>query len=146
MTLKEKIIADMIQAMKSKSDSLSTLRMIKAEIMKYEVSGADKVANDDIVIGILKRAVKQGKEASEGFEKGGNLEAAQKERDEIKILKKYLPEQMSEEAIQSIIQSTIETMNADKKDFGKVMGAVIAKCKGQADGNIVSRLLKKALN
>ena len=146
MTLKEQIVADMTAAMKARAPELETLRMLKADIMKYEVSGADKVATDEVVQDILKRAIKQRKEAAEGFKQGGNTAAAQKEMDEMKIIEKYMPEQMSEEEVKKIVQETITQMNATPADFGKVMGAVMGKVKGQADGNAVSAAVKSLLS
>lgn len=146
MTLKEQIIKNMIEAMKAKNElTLSVLRMLKADIMKYEVSGADKVATDEIVIDLIKRGIKQRNEASEGFKKGGNEVSAQKELDEIKILEKYMPEQMGEDHVKEIVKQTISEMGATPADFGKVMGAVMSKVKGQADGNVVSKCVKELL-
>ena len=144
--LKDQIITDMTTAMKSKDPSLDTLRMLKADIMKYEVSGADKVATDDVVIDICKRSIKQRKEAAEGFKQGGNMEAAEKELSEIAIFEKYMPEQMSEEEVKKIVQETIDQMSAGPSDFGKVMGATMAKVKGKADGNIVNKVVKELLS
>jgi len=146
MSLKEQIIKDMTGAMKSKDElTLSTLRMLKAEIMKYEVSGKDMMATDEIVVDLIKKMIKQRKEAAEGFTQGGNAESAQKELDEIEILKKYMPEQMSEDQVKEIVKQTISEMGATQSDFGKVMGAVMAKLKGKADGNIVSKVVKDLL-
>ncbi len=143
--LKDQIIQDMIAAMKAKDPSLETLRMLKAEIMKYEVSGADKEATDEVVLEILKRSVKQRKEATEGFKKGGNMEAAEKEMTEISYLEKYMPEQLSEEAVKKIVQEVIDQTGAGPGDFGKVMGAAMGKLKGQADGEVVNRVVKDLL-
>ncbi|MBN2087686.1 GatB/YqeY domain-containing protein [Candidatus Peregrinibacteria bacterium] len=143
--LKEQIIADMIAAMKSKYPSLETLRMLKADIMKYEVSGKDMVATDDVVLDICKRSIKQRKEAAEGFIKGGKTELAEKEMSEIAYFEKYMPEQMSEDEVKKIASEVISQMNATQSDFGKVMGAVMGKCKGQADGNVVSKVVKELL-
>ena len=146
MTLKEQIIADMTAAMKAKEElKLGTLRMLKAEIMKYEVSGANKIATDEVVIDLVKRGIKQRYEAAEGFKKGGNEVLAQKELDEIKILETYMPEQMSEEEIKKIAAEVAAAMNAAASDFGKVMGAVMGRCKGKADGTLVSKVVKEVL-
>ncbi len=146
MTLKEQIVSDMTSAMKSRDPSLETLRMLKADIMKYEVSGKDMVATDEVVLDICKRSVKQRKEAAEGFKQGGNMEAAEKEISEIAVFEKYMPEQMSEDEVKKIVQETIEQMSATQSDFGKVMGAVMGKCKGLADGNVVSKMVKELLS
>ncbi len=146
MTLKEKIIADLTVAMKAREElKTSTLRMIKAEIMKFETSGADKVAIDEVVIDLMKKGIKQRRDSAEGFTKGGNAAAAQKELDEIKIIEAYLPAQMSEEEIKKVVTETIKQMNATVSDFGKVMGMVVGKTKGKADGALVSKVVKELL-
>lgn len=146
MTLKEQIVADMTAAMKARAPELDTLRMLKADIMKYEVSGADKEATDEVILDILKRSIKQRKEAAEGFKQGGNTEAAEKELREIGYFEKYMPEQMGEEEVKKIVQETIDQMSAGPADFGKVMGAVMGKVKGQADGGLVNRFVKELLS
>ncbi|MBU1017450.1 GatB/YqeY domain-containing protein [Patescibacteria group bacterium] len=145
--LKDQIIADLTDAMKAKEElKLSTLRMLKAAIMNYEVSGADMKVTDEVVVDLVKKGIKQRREASEGFEKGGNKEAAQKELDEIKILEKYMPEQMGEDEVKKIVQEVIgQVKPAGPQDFGKVMGAVMGKLKGQADGNVVSKVVKELM-
>lgn len=143
--LKDQIIADMTAAMKARAPELDTLRMLKADIMKYEVSGADKVATDDVVLDILKRSIKQRKEAAEGFEKGGNHESAQKELDEIKVFEKYMPEQMGEDEVKKIVQEVI-TQAGEGAQFGQVMGMAMGKLKGRADGGLVNKVVKDLLS
>lgn len=147
MTLKEQITKDLIEAMKAKEElKLSVLRMLKADFMKYEVSGADKVATDDVVVDLIKKGIKQRRDAAEGFHKGGNEEAAQKELAEMKILEEYMPEQMGEEEVKKVVQEVIDQLKpAGPQDFGKVMGAVMGKLKGQADGGLVNKVVKELL-
>ncbi len=146
MALKEQIITNMTAAMKAKNElTLNTLRMLKAEIMKYEVSGADMVATDEIVVDLVKRLIKQRKESAESFTQGNRPELAKKELDEVKILEKYMPEQMGEEQIKEITKALIVEMGATPADFGKVMKAVMEKVKGQADGSLVSKAVKEIL-
>lgn len=146
MALKEQITADMIAAMKARDElKTSTLRMMKAEIMKYEVSGKDKVATDEVVLDILKRAIKQRKDSAEAFTTGGKADMAQQELGEIKIIETYMPAQMSEEEIRKVVSETIQQMNATVADFGKVMGMVVGKTKGKADGSLVSKVVKELL-
>lgn len=146
MTLKEQIVTDMTAAMKARAPELDALRMLKAEIMKYEVSGADKVATDEIVVDIIKRSIKQRKEAADGFEKGGKKEMADKELFEMKFFEKYLPAQMGEDQLKAIAKEVIAKMNPTPADFGKVMGAVMGRVKGQADGNMVNKVVKELLS
>ena len=146
MILKEKIIADLTAAMKSRDElKTSTLRMVKADFMKFEVSGKDKVAADEVIIDLMKKGIKQRRDSAEGFTKGGNAAMAQKELDEIKIIEVYLPAQMSEEDLKKIVADTIKEMSATPADFGKVMGAVMGKVKDKADGSLVSKAVKEML-
>lgn len=145
--LKDQIITDLTSAMKTRDElTLRTLRMLKADIMKYEVSGADMTATDEVIIDLIKKGIKQRKDAIEGFKRGGNEESARAEADEITVLEKYMPEQMSEEEVSAIVRETIEQIGANgPSDFGKVMGAVMGKVKGKADGGVVNKLVKELL-
>jgi len=147
MTLKERIIADLTVAMKAREElKLSSLRMLKAEIMKYEVSAAKMVATDEVIVDLIKKAIKQRKEAAEAFEKGGKKDMAEKELAEIKIYEAYMPEQMSEEQVKAVAQEVIAQLKpAGPQDFGKVMGAIMGKVKGKADGGIVNKVVKELL-
>lgn len=145
--LKDQLIKDMIAALKS-GDKLKNeaLKMIKAEIMKYEVSGKDMKATDEVVIGILQKAIKQRYEASDGFKQGGNLPMAEKELKEAEIYKGYLPAQMSEEEIRKVVAETIPEVGATgPSDMGRVMAAMMPKVKGKADGALVNKLVKEVL-
>lgn len=145
--LKEQIQKDMITAMKAQERmKTDALKMIKAEIMKFETSGADKVADDEAVMQIVSRAIKQRKEAAEGFQKGGNQEMADKEMQEAAIYQAYLPAQMSEDEVKKIISDTISEIGASgPADMGKVMAAIMPKVKGKADGALINRLVKESL-
>lgn len=154
MSLKEKIIADLTASMKARDElRTSTLRMVKADYMKYEVSGKDKVATDEVMIDLMKKGIKMRRDAAEGFTKGGNKAMADKELGEIKIIEAYLPAQMGEEEIKKIVADIIKQMNATPADpsaplsasFGKVMGMAMGKTKGKADGSLVSKVVKELL-
>lgn len=147
MSLKAKIISDLTAAMKAKDElRTSVLRMVKADVMKFEVSGASKVeATDENVIDCIKRGIKQRKDSVEAFEKAGSIDLANKEKAEIAILMEYMPAQMSEDQLRPIITETIAQMKATPADFGKVMGMVVGKTKGQADGAVISKLVKELL-
>ena len=146
--LKEKIYADLITAMKAKETlKLETLRGVKAEIMKFEVSGADKVVDDAEVIKIIKKLIKQRQDSATQFEAAGRDDSAKKELAEKELLEVYLPEQMSAKEVEKIIDEIItETGLNSKGDFGKLMGSVMQKTGGNADGNIVKSLLQKKLS
>ncbi len=149
MSLKEKIQNDLIVSIKSQeSVKTSTLRMLKAEIMKFEVSGGTKKeASDEDILTIIQKQVKQRKDAVRQYKAGNRVELAEKEEAEAKILQKYLPEQMSEEEIKNIVQEAINEVGASSKtDMGKVMGVAMPKLKGRADGKIVNRIVIQLLS
>lgn len=148
MSLKSQIQDDLTQAIKSKETvKTGALRMLKSAIMKFEVSGTKKEATDEDIIGIIQKQVKQRKDSQEQFEKGGRTEMAHKEKQEADILATYLPEQMSEEALKDIVHKTIQEVNAGSKaDMGKVMGAIMPKVKGKADGKTINKLVMEALS
>lgn len=143
MALKQQIQQDMIAAMKAKEEiKVSALRMLKAAILKFETSGDRKEATDEDVMVLLGREVKQRKDAIEGFKTGNRPEMAAQEEAEMKILQEYLPAQLSEEDLKKIIAETIQQVGATSKaDMGKVMGALMPKVKGKADGGMVNKLV-----
>lgn len=148
MTLKEKINADLIAAMKAGEEiKVSVLRLLKAAIMKFEVSGAKKIeATDENALQIVGKEVKQRKDSIDAYKKGGREDLAAKEETEMKILQSYLPAQMSEEELKAVItQMTTQMGTTSKADFGKVMGAVMAQVKGKADGQTVGRMVGEVL-
>jgi len=123
---------------------VSTLRLLlseihNAKIQKGEVSEAD-------VISVIQREVKKRKEAAEGFRQGGRQEQAGKEDTEAKILEGYLPAQLSDEELTEIVDGAIKELGATGiSDMGKVIGAVMGKVSGQADGGRVSGIVKEKL-
>lgn len=147
MILKEKINADLLDAMRSKEEiRLVALRMLKTSIMKFEVAGDKKIeATDENVLQIIGKEVKQRKDSIDAYRKGGREDLAAKEEAEMKILQTYLPAQMSEDELKSLISQTISQTGATAKDFGKVMGTVMAQVKGKADGQTVTGLVKEIL-
>lgn len=147
MILKERIHTDLLNAMKAKEEmKLGALRMLKAAIMKFEVSGDKKVeATDENVLQIIGKEVKQRKDSIDAYRKGSREDLANKEEAEMKILQAYLPAQMNEEELKSLISQAISQTDATAKDFGKVMGTVMAQAKGKADGQTVTRLVKEML-
>lgn len=147
MLLKQQIYTDLVTAMKAKEElKLSTLRMLKAEIMKFEVSGVKKEANDEEVLKIIKKAVKQRQDSANQFEAAGRADDANKEKAEQVILEFYLPAQMPVEEIEKMVDAVIaETGFSAKADFGKVMGMVMQKTEGNADGGAVKEILQLKL-
>jgi len=147
MDLKTSIQNDMKSAMKSQeSTKLGCLRMLIAEIKKKEIDKRSPLDESEIqkVIGTL---IKQRNESVIAFEKGGRADLVEKEKEEIAILKAYLPEQLSESEILAIVESAVaETQAKTAADMGKVMKAVLAKVAGRADGKLVNDLVRKKLS
>jgi uncharacterized protein YqeY len=146
MNLKEQIEKDFISAYKSKDDSLDVLKMIKSSIKNAEITKKDELTNEEILKVLIKEK-KQREDSVIEFKKGNRTDLADNEKKEIKIIEKYLPVQIDRTEIESIVKKTVEEMNAfGIQDMGKVMKIVMEKLAGQADGNIVSEIVKKQLN
>jgi len=137
------------EAMKGKEEKrLSTLRMLLASLKNKKIDlGVGKELTDTDVLMVIKSEIKKRKDSIEAYENGGRNDLADSEKEEISILEKYMPEQMSVEELEKIVKDTISEVGAKgAADFGKVMGVVMSKAKGQADGNVVSAMVKKNLN
>jgi uncharacterized protein YqeY len=150
MTLQEKIDSDLKEAMRAKeAERLSVLRMVKSAMMNaaIEKHGAGGKLADSDAIAVLRKQVKQRQDSVAGFEKGGRLELAEKERREIGILSGYLPQPLTAEEMASIVQAAIaETGASSKAQMGQVMKIVNEKAAGRADGRTLSEAVQKALN
>lgn len=146
MNLSERLNEDMKQAMKSQDKfKLSTIRMVRATMKNLEID-LKRTLNDNEVLDILSREIKQRKDALQEFEKAGRDDLAEKVKAEAEILAEYLPEQLSEEEIKVIVQQTIqETGASSKADIGKVMSALMPKVKGRADGKLVNQAVQQLL-
>ncbi|GIP20538.1 MULTISPECIES: GatB/YqeY domain-containing protein [Paenibacillus] len=146
MNLSERLNEDMKQAMRSKDKfKLSTIRMVRATIKNLEID-LKRTLDDNEVLDILSREIKQRKDALQEFQKAGRDDLVAPLADEIKIIAVYLPEQLSEEEIKVIVQQTIqETGASSKADIGKVMSALMPKVKGRADGKLVNQAVQQLL-
>ena len=147
MSLKDSLQKDMIAVMKAKDKAtLSTVRMLKAAVANEEINlGHDLSADEEI--SVLSHELKQRKDSLQEFEEAGRDEAVEKLKNEIKIVQKYMPAQLSAEEVKEVVQTTIEEIGATSKaDFGKVMGAVMPKLKGKADGKLVNSTVKELLH
>lgn len=147
MNLVETLGKEIIEAMKAKdSVRLATLRGVKGA-MKLQSIDHKKEINDELLIDVVSKEIKTRNESIKEFEKGGRQDLIDKTEAEIKILSKYLPEQLSEEEIINIINQVFEEVNPSGiKDMGKVMGIVTPKVKGKADMSVVSALIRNKLN
>ena len=142
----EKLKQDMIAAMKAKDkDRLTTIRMIKGDLDKEHIDKKREI-NDDLLIEVVNRGIKQRKDSIVEFEKGGRDDLTQKTQAELEILQSYLPAQLSEEEIVSIIDEAFQIVNPEgPRDMGKIMKEVQPKLKGRADMKEVSEIIKAKL-
>ncbi len=146
MILKEQIQNDIKDAMKG-GDQMrrGVLRTINADIKNVEIAKKNVLSDDEILEVILKNAKKH-KDSIEQYKKGGRNDLVEQEEKELKILQKYLPEQMGEEEVGKIVREAIKKMGVvGVSDFGKVMGMVMGKVKGKADGSLVKKAVEKEL-
>jgi uncharacterized protein YqeY len=146
MTLKERITEDMKTAMRSgEKDRLAVIRLLQAAIKQREVD--ERITLDDAQItSVLEKMIKQRKESVVAFEKGGRADLVAKENSEIAVLQPYLPAQLSEAELDSIIAEAISSTGAASiKDMGKVMGVVKSKAAGKADMGAVGARIKAKL-
>ncbi|MUV39593.1 uncharacterized protein JNUCC1_03471 [Lentibacillus sp. JNUCC-1] len=147
MTLLEELNQDMKQAMKDKDkEKLSVIRMVKASLQNEAINtGKDSLSKEEELT-ILSRELKQRKDSLQEFKNAGRDDLVEKLDKEIQILTKYMPEQLSPEELDLMVQQTIEEVNATSpKDMGKVMSAIMPKTKGKADGALVNQLVQKHL-
>ncbi len=147
MNLKIQIVEDLTSAMKNSEElKKEVLRMLKAEVMKEEVSGDSKrELEDSEIVKIVKRMVKQRKDSIQQFESGGRSELAANEKEEIPILEKYLPAQLSEEEIAKIVAKKKEELKIEEKSkMGMLIGAVMKEVGDSADGAVVKTIVEKS--
>lgn len=147
MGLREKINEDMKTAMKSgEKIRLETIRSVRALILEFDKSGANRELTPDDEIAMLSTAVKKRKESVEMFTNAGRIDLAEKESAELKILQEYLPKQLSEAEIIEEIKTIAAEVNASTKaDFAKLMPAAMKALKGKTDGKTVKALVEKFL-
>jgi hypothetical protein len=149
MSILSKVEQNLKMALKAKDKLLvSTLKFLLAQIRNKEIElrGTEKKLTDEMVMGVIRQEIKKRKEAAILYRQGKREDLAEKEEDEFQILSKYLPQAFSAEKLAKIVQETIEQVKAKgPADFGKVMGAVMAKIKGQAEGSQVAEVVRKTL-
>ncbi len=147
MTLEEKIQKDLITAMKAKDEvTLRSVRSIKAAILLLKTDGSGQAIDEDKEIKLLQKMVKQRKESLAIFEQQGRSELAIIEREEIAVIEKYLPQKLSNEAVEEIVKKIIvDTGAVGMKDMGKVISAASKQLAGQAEGAVISGIVKKLL-
>ena len=147
MSLNDRLSEDMKQAMKNKEKlTLSVIRMVRSAIKNAEIESKSTLSDDEVIT-VLNRELKQRRESLQEFKNAGREDLVEGLLLEIEILQQYLPEQLTEQELKDIIQSVINEVGAtSKKDMGKVMGALIPKINGRADGKLASQLVQQYLN
>lgn len=146
MSLKNKLMDDLKASMKNKDTvRKSVITLIRSAIKQIEVDTRTEL-DDNAILDIIAKQVKQGRDAKAEFEKAGRDDLVAEAEAEIAILHDYLPAQLTEEEIDALVKDTIVAVGASTmKDMGKVMGQLNPKIKGKADGKIVSTIVKKHL-
>lgn len=145
--LKEKLLQDFKEAMKEKNElKKNTIMMVRAAILQIE-KDTQKELNDDAILEILAKEIKKRKDSLEDIEKSGREDLIKQVNDEMAIIKAYLPEELSMEELEKIIEEVIaETGATSMKDIGKVMQAAKAKTAGRADNKVINEIVKKKLS
>lgn len=148
MTKVEQLNQDMKQAMKNKDkETLSVIRMVKASLQNESIKLGNKELSEEEELTILSRELKQRKDSLQEFKSAGRDDLVKKLEIEINILQEYMPNQLTEDELEAIVQSTIQEVAAtSKKDMGKVMSAILPKVKGKADGAQINKLVLKYLS
>jgi uncharacterized protein YqeY len=146
MSLKEQLFLDLKQSMKEKDKvRKNTVQSVRAAILQVEKDEQITLSEDD-VLKVIASQLKKRKSALPDYEQSGRTELINELKEEIEILTAYLPKQLSEDEIKSIVSETAKEINATSmKDMGKLMGAVISKVGGKADNSIVSQIVKAIL-
>lgn len=147
MGILEKLQKEMTDALKaSKKLRLETLRMLVSQVKKESIDAGHPLTDDEI-IRVLTKEAKRRKESLDMFQKGGRQDLADQEAGELKIIEEFLPESLSEDAIAAIVDEAIHSVGAQSiQDLGKVMGPVMQKTKGLADGKLVQEIVRKKLS
>ncbi|WP_112181353.1 MULTISPECIES: GatB/YqeY domain-containing protein [Paraliobacillus] len=147
MLLTERLNQDMKIAMKSRDkETLSVIRMVKASLQNEAIKLGKDALTEEEELTILSRELKQRNDSLHEFKEAGRMDLVEKLEVELDVLQVYMPEQLSNEELEEIVLQTIEEVNAtSKKEMGKVMGALMPKVKGKADGTVVQKLVQKHL-
>ena len=147
MDLKEKINSDLKDYMKSGDVKIrGVLRMLNSDIKNFEIEKKVEAKDDDIFV-IVKKNVKRRKDSIEQYTNGDRKDLAENENEELLVLEKYMPEQMSEDQVREIVQSVIKQFGkVNPSDFGKIIGMSVKEIKGMSDGNVISGIVKEELS
>ena len=148
MGLREQITEDMKAAMRAKeTGKLNTIRLVIAEIKRKEVDERIEITDDQTVVAIVEKMIKQRKDSITQFEAGGRADLADIEKAELAVLTAYMPAGLSDDEIAAAVAAAVAASGAaGPQDMGKVMAIVKPKLAGRADMTVVSALVKKALS
>ncbi|ASS98812.1 MULTISPECIES: GatB/YqeY domain-containing protein [Geobacillus] len=148
MSLLDRLNDDMKQAMKNKEkEKLSVLRMLKAALQNEAIKLGKSPLSEDEELTVLSRELKQRKDSLQEFENAGRSDLVEKVKTEIDIVQSYMPTPLTEDELRVLIEQTIKEVGASSKaDMGKVMGAIMPKVKGRADGSLVNKLVQQQLS
>ena len=147
MSLKEQLMSDFKDAMKAKDEvRKNTISFARAAVKQYEIDNR-KELDDEGIVAILAKQVKMRKDALSDFEKAGRMDLADAYKQEIEVLQKYLPAQLGADEIRDIVKTTAADLGIEggRQNMGKLMGAVMGKVKGVADGNDVRKVIEEFL-
>lgn len=142
----EKLKQDMIDAMKQKDkDRLTVIRMVKAALDKERIDKKVEIT-DDLLIDVVNKQIKMRNDSITEFKKANRMDLVEKDMFELEVLKEYLPEQLTKEEVEKVIDEIFDIVKpTSQKDMGKVMKEVTPKLKGKADMKLVSELIKEKL-
>ena len=149
MSLQDNVMTAMKEAMKAKdTNALTSLRAIKSAILLAQTeSGAKQELSEEDEIKLLQKLVKQRKDSAAIFAEQGRDDLAQPELDQVAVIEQFLPEQLSEEEVEKVVEDIIAKTGADgMKDMGKVMGMASKELAGKADGKTISNIVKSRLS
>ena len=148
MSFQDELNTKLKEAMREKNTvALESLRAIKSAILLLQTqSGAKETPDDSEITKLLQKLVKQRKESASIFRQQGRDDLAEPEEAQIEVISQFLPEQLSESAVEKVIDEVIATVGATTiKDMGKVMGMANKQLAGQADGKLIAEIVKKRL-
>lgn len=143
MSLKDQLIEEMKNAMRAKdSIRLGVIRFLRSEIKNIEIDHGDQ--NDADILKIIARQVKSMKDANIEYDKGDRRDLIDDNNTKIVILEEYLPKQLSDDELEKIVQSVVDS--TEEKHMGKIIGQVVKQIKGRADGGRISQIVRKLLS
>lgn len=147
MSLRDKMMADLKEAMKARAQAkMDTIRFLQSAVKYREVELRPAAITDQDVLGVIKKMAKQRRESIEQFEKAGRADLAEKEKSELAIIEAYLPQAMDRGQVETLVKEVIQALGANSvKQMGAVIKEVQARSAGSADNKLVSELVKASL-